>query len=634
MSPDAATPDAAGAHGDYDYAAFSELTGPFQEPPVGQPYEVRYRNLSSTVRQRGQALVLTVAALTFELVFLLWLLQPAHWPDSNTSPLAYWTSVTLVSFTGLIEFMRLVNVTTLCLATLRARDPIPVRPEAGLRVAFTTTIVPSKEPLELARQTLAAAMKIRHDGVFDVWLLDEGDDPAVKAMCAELGVHHFSRKGVDRWNQETGQHRAKTKHGNYNAWLEAHGYHYDAWVSVDVDHVPMPNFAERLLGYLRDPDVAFVVGPQVYGNYDNFMTRAAESQQYLFHSVLQRAANRHGSAMFVGTNNAVRISALLSIGGMQDSITEDAMTSIVWHGSTNPETGRKWKSVYTPDVLAVGEGPTSWTDYFTQQHRWARGTNEVMFRRFWQLRHGLSVGRRTQYALLMSYYPSAALGWILGSLNLMVYLLTGIGGLQVAAGLWFNLYVNAAVLQVLIYFWNRRHNVSPHEESGSSGVSGMFVSILSAPIYVTALVDAVLNRTSSFVITPKGESGNADGIRTFSKSIGWGLAMGLALLASYPLHNDHPAMRIWAVLAVVTCLLPLFIWQVALHRGTGPGATGPVTPPAPMPLTTTTSTTTGATPPLSLPVGAPPLVIDLRDRSYDLDSAPAARPSVRQEISQ
>src|SRR3712207_8649924 len=63
---------------------------------------------------------------------------------------------------------------------------------------------------------------------------------------------------------------------------------------------------------------------QVYGNYDNFVTRAAESQQYLFHSVLQRAANRFTTAMFVGTNNAVRLSALRAIGGLQDSITEDA----------------------------------------------------------------------------------------------------------------------------------------------------------------------------------------------------------------------------------------------------------------------------------------------------------------------
>jgi cellulose synthase/poly-beta-1,6-N-acetylglucosamine synthase-like glycosyltransferase len=144
-----------------------------------------------------------------------------------------------------------------------------VKPESGQRVAFLTTIVPGKEPLELVRPTLEAARSIRYDGPFDVWLLDEGDDYEVRQTCAELGVRHFSRCGVEAWNQPFGPFKAKTKHGNYNAWLEAHGDDYDFFLGVDPDHVPLPNFAERFLGYFRDADVAFVVGPQVYGNYDN-----------------------------------------------------------------------------------------------------------------------------------------------------------------------------------------------------------------------------------------------------------------------------------------------------------------------------------------------------------------------------
>ena len=34
------------------------------------------------------------------------------------------------------------------------------------------------------------------------------------------------------------------------------------------------------------------------------------------------------------------------------------------------------------------------------------------------------------------------------------------------------LYVDAAALQVGLYFFNRRHNVSPHENEGSAGVAG------------------------------------------------------------------------------------------------------------------------------------------------------------------
>ena len=36
----------------------------------------------------------------------------------------------------------------------------------------------------MVRRTLAAAKRITYQGVLDVWLLDEGDDPAVRAVCA------------------------------------------------------------------------------------------------------------------------------------------------------------------------------------------------------------------------------------------------------------------------------------------------------------------------------------------------------------------------------------------------------------------------------------------------------------------
>lgn len=544
----------------YDYDAFARLSGDLTEPPEGE-YRVQMVNLLRRDGRRWRVYSLLAAALTFEVVFLVWLLWPDHYPPVSSGPLRY-LSYFLIGSVGLIEVFRLINVVTLIRATRHASDPVPVKPEAGHRVAFVTSIVPGKEPIEMAERTLAAAGRLSYDGRVDVWLLDEGDNDEVKAMCRRLGVHHFTRRGVPKWNQEFGHHRAKTKHGNYNAWLEAHGDNYDFWVSVDTDHVPHPEMVNRLLGYFRDPDVAFVVGPQVYGNYDNFVTKASESQQYLFHSVLQRAGNHHAMPMFVGTNNAIRLDALRDIDGLADSITEDAATSLAWHGKKNPATGRRWKSVYTPDVLAVGEGPSSWADYFTQQGRWARGTNELVVRGWFRRLSKLRVGGGLHYLLLMSYYPLAALAWIIGNLNVMIYLLTGAGGVRVEASVWLMLYVNAAVMQVAIYFWNRRHNVSPHEEDGSSGVLGMLVSMLSAPMYVMALIDSIRGRTSSFAITPKGQQAGTDSWYVFRRNIGWGVVMSAGLVAAWLLGNTSPAMVVWAVLAIVISFAPLAIWQV------------------------------------------------------------------------
>ncbi len=77
------------------------------------------------------------------------------------------------------------------------------------------------------------------------------------------------------------------------------------------------------------------------------------------------------------------------------------------------------------------------------------------------------------------------------------------------------LYSDAAALQVGLYLWNRRHNVSPHEPDGSGGLAGMAMSALSAPIYLKSLGAAVLRRPSRFVVTPKGGDASPDRVLTF-----------------------------------------------------------------------------------------------------------------------
>jgi hypothetical protein len=459
-----------------------------------------------------------------------------------------------------------MNVLSNAHATLVARDPVPVVPETGTRVAFLTSFVPGKEPLAMVTKTLEAAVRIRHRGLLHIWLLDEGDDPEVKAVCERLGVHHFSRKGVAKWNQPKGPHRAKTKHGNYNAWLDAHGDHYDYFASVDTDHVPLPNYLERMLGFFRDPNIGFVIGPQVYGNYDNPITKAAESQQFLFHALIQRAGNRYRAPMFVGTNNVVRISALKQIGGLYDSITEDMATGFELHRHRNPRTRKHWRSVYTPDVLAVGEGPASWTDFFTQQTRWSRGTYETLFKQYWKAPFTMPPGRLFSYTLMLVYYPMTAVNWLLGILSCFLFLWFGASGTQVAASVWLMLYSDAAALQIGLYLWNRRHNVSPHEPEGSGGLAGMGMSALSAPIYLKSLGAALTRRPSRFVVTPKGGDASPDRLMTFRIHLFWAAVLGVSLVASFYLDHTHAAMRTWAVLAMAISLAPVAVWILTLVK--------------------------------------------------------------------
>jgi hypothetical protein len=562
----------------YDYEKHSRLAGPLTDPGKG-PYTVQYTSLLSKEPHRIRAVLLMTLAPLLSAVLLAYLVWPSHWTErENANPWLVRADHVMLGSIALIMFFMLVNVASVAHATMVARDPVPVRAEKGTRVAFLTTYVPGKEPLAMVRATLEGIVAVRHNGPLDVWLLDEGDDAQAKALCAELGVRHFTRKGVPDWNRDKGPHRARTKHGNYNAWLAMHGSHYDYFASVDTDHVPLPNYLERMLGYFRDPDIAFVVGPQVYGNYEAAVTKAAESQQYLFHALIQRAGNRYRAPMFVGTNNVVRVSALTQIGGLYDSITEDMATGFELHRRRNPRTGHFWRSVYTPDVLAVGEGPASWTDFFTQQMRWSRGTYETVFKQLWKAPLRVPPGRLLNYGLMLVYYPMTAVNWLLGILSCFLFLWFGASGTQVSTSVWLMLYSDAVALQIGLYLWNRRHNVSPHEPEGSGGLAGMAMSAICAPIYLKSLGAAVAGRRGKFVVTPKGGETSPDRLLTFRIHLCWAAVLVASLGASVHYGHTHAAMRTWAVLALVITLAPVTVWLWSRYAESGARAKAPGRP--------------------------------------------------------
>lgn len=527
-------------------AAMSQLAGPVGPAPSGEgKYKVRYRRLA-----RGRTLIGTIGLaslnILLEAFFMIWLIQPEHWVDYSDAPAYLWyINLSVIVSIGLVELYRFINTVSMSLASVIARDPIPVATFKA-RVAFVTTIVPGKEPLTMAVRTLEAACLLDYDGPLEVVILDEGNADEVRKACWQLDmkyrrygvrVRHFSRKGIPEYNRPyTHKFRAKTKHGNYNAWLYEIGrYRYDFFASVDTDHVPLPSFIQQMMGYFRDPDVAFVTAPQFYGNVDNWVTEAAESQQFPFHSVIQRAGNYWRSSMFVGTNNMVRVEALLSIGGLVDSSTEDLATGIKFHSSRNPRTGNRWQSVYTPSLVAIGEGPSTWSEYLQQQDRWAGGTFAIL-RTPWKL-FKLSPGRLWHYGLIMSFYPSMAMGWILGASNAWLYALFGAGGLVVPVSLWLALFVDTTATQMYLYSRNRRYNVSPFEQEGTPGFKGMIMSVLAAPVFAVSMMMALIGKAGTFKVTAKGQGIQRDPIGAYKYHLRWAVvfagAIGVAVYNSY-----------------------------------------------------------------------------------------------------
>lgn len=552
----------------YDYEHYSRLAGPLTQPDPNKPYRVQYRSLISQEPHRLRVALMLAAAPLLSVVLLVWLLQPEHWTERDYVAFDWLPALDIVMLVaiGLIELFRCLNVLSNAHATLVARDPVPVVPETGTKVAFLTSFVPGKEPLEMVTKTLEAAVRIRHRGLMHVWLLDEGDDPEVKEVCARLGVHHFSRKGVAKWNRKKGPHRAKTKHGNYNAWLDAHGDDYDFFASVDTDHVPLPNYLERMLGFFRDPDAASSSARRSTATTTTRspsrrvaavpLPRADPARRQPLRRAdvrghLQRGAHPGAQA----DRRPVRLDHRGHGDRLRDAPPQESghrpQVALGLHpgrarGRRGPQ--RLDGLLHPADALVAGD---------------VRDDPQAVLEGW----YSLPPSKLFNYTMMIIFYPMSALNWILAALSCCLFLGLGASGVNIDPAVWLMLYGNASALQIGLYVWNRRHNVSPHEPEGSGGVAGMIMSALSAPLYAKALIDSVLRRKSKFVVTPKGDSASPDTLfGTFRYHWYFIVIFGGSIAAGFVYGHSHPAMIIWATFALLITASPMFAWRHELRK--------------------------------------------------------------------
>jgi cellulose synthase/poly-beta-1,6-N-acetylglucosamine synthase-like glycosyltransferase len=207
----------------------------------------------------------------------------------------------------------------------------------------------------------------------------------------------------------------------------------------------------------------------------------------------------------------------------------------------------------------VGEGPSSWSDYFSQQLRWSRGTFEILTGAFWPRFHRLSAGAKLHYLLITTFYPSMALGWILGMIDAVLFLTFGVTGIVVPPQLWLALYVDATLFQLWVYVRNRKYNVSPFEPDGSPGLRGMVMSVLTSPIYAAGMIATILRRPARFVVTPKAVASTTDTLWTFWRHLMWAGLIGGSIVAAFVLGYANFDVLMWPALALLITLTPMVL---------------------------------------------------------------------------
>lgn len=397
-------------------------------------------------------------------------------------------------------------------------------------VDMLTTYVPG-EPYEMVVKTLEAMKAVTYPHT--TYLCDEGNDPYLKEVCKKLGVIHVYR----------GPDKTDAKAGNINYALERYA-RGEICIILDPDHVPVPEFIDRVIPYFENPQIGFVQCIQGYSNFgESFVARAAAEQTFLFYGPLMMGMHRRGTVQAIGANCTFRRTALDGIGGHAAGLCEDMHTSMRLHAAG-------WKSVYVPELLTRGRVPTTLSAYYQQQLKWARGSFDLLFKVYPRLFSTWTPQQRMHYLLTPMYF----LYGLIGLIDIGVPIVS-LMSFEVPLTIEFQSFVFRILPLILAVFVIRhfaQHFVLDEYERGSHYRGGL-LRVGTWWVYLLGFVYAVLGKKVPYIPTSKDDVRQND----WKGSIPNLMAIGVSIFAIvYGLRNDlTPFSLIMAGFAGLNILL-------------------------------------------------------------------------------
>jgi len=345
------------------------------------------------------------------------------------------------------------------------------------------------EPREVLEETFASLYNLKYKNK-KIYFLDDSSDEKYKKEAEEI-AEVFSLELFRRGDR----HGAKA--GVINDCLKKLDQKYIA--VFDADQTPLPEFLDKLIPFLEeDEKLAFVQTPQFYTNIEESrVARGAAFQQAVFYEYICEGKNSQDAMFCCGTNIVFRRTALLDVGGLDEStVTEDFATSIKFH-----TTG--WKSLYYSHVYAFGMAPENLTAYFEQQYRWANGTISVFKKILWQfVRHPFSLKLRQwwEYFLSGSYYMVGIAFFILMTCPIM-YLLFNVPSFFARPEIYFLAFLPYITLSLVVFYMVLgRRNYKMRDL-----FVGQILGVVTFSVYLRAVVSALLGVKTTFGITSKAK---------------------------------------------------------------------------------------------------------------------------------
>ncbi len=233
------------------------------------------------------------------IITIAWGTYYIFWRFTNTLNMnTLWLALALV-FAEIYAYLDTVIFVLMMWKPARRKAPPPPETISSVDVYIATY----NEPVELLRLTASAAMRIDWPEK-DVYLLDDGSRPAMKALAEELGCGYITRG--EEWSGKPRHAKA----GNINnALLQTSGEYV---LILDADQIPAPDILKHTLGYFSDPKVAFVQTPQYYYNLPPGDPFASDAP--LFYGPVLQGKDGWNAASFCGSNAVLRREALMQLG--------------------------------------------------------------------------------------------------------------------------------------------------------------------------------------------------------------------------------------------------------------------------------------------------------------------------------
>jgi cellulose synthase (UDP-forming) len=441
-----------------------------QEPPGRSPTGTAGTNvLVMTGRDRVVAWLLLSVGIESVFYFASWWQAP--WPIA--SPILFGL------FTFAVWFSIFRMVANWCVPLCMTR-PIHRSPASGLTVDVMVTAAPG-EPADMIRRTLEAISRIRYPHV--TYLLDDSHRDDLRALAARMNVRYIRRTHPGEG----------AKAGNVNHALTQSSGEFVA--VFDPDHVPCPEFLDRILGHFADSSVGFVQAPQAYANqHQSIVARGAAEQTYDLYGPTMMGLHGLGTPLLFGCHTTFRRTALESIGGYAVHNAEDLRTAMRLYA-------KGWKGVYVPEILARGLVPATLSIYLLQQYRWAHSVFDLFFRDYWLSLRRWTPAQGLAFFLVGTYYLVGAV--ILINLLLPLLLLArGLPSTSVVAAAPFIVHLAPVVLiNVVIRLFVQRYYLGRDERGWHfAGAVMLFASCFA---HAAAFIAAAANVRVRYHVTAK-----------------------------------------------------------------------------------------------------------------------------------